>query len=83
MAEEKIGEVEKFFGKISVAMIKLSAPLKVGDAIKFKGHTTDVSQTVDSMQMVNQSITEAKAGDDVGLKTKEKVRPGDTVYKVI
>ncbi|MDD5223273.1 MAG: translation elongation factor-like protein [bacterium] len=82
MAEEKIGDVEKFFGKISVAMIKLSAPLKVGDTIKFKGHTTDVTQTVDSMQMANQAIPEAKAGDDVGLKTKDKVRPGDTVYKV-
>ena len=82
MAEEKIGDVEKFFGKISVAMIKLSAPLKVGDTIKFKGHTTDVTQTVDSMQIANQSIPEAKAGDELGLKTKDKVRPGDTVYKV-
>ena len=82
MAEEKIGEVEKFFGKISVAAIKLSAPLKVGETIKFKGHTTDVTQTVESIQIDNQAIPEAKAGDDVGLKTKEKVRPGDTVYKV-
>jgi len=82
MAEEKIGDVEKFFGKISVAMIKLSAPLKMGDTIKFKGHTTDVTQTVDSMQVANQPMPEAKAGDEVGLKTKDKVRPGDTVFKV-
>ena len=82
MAEEKIGDVEKFFGKISVAMIKLSAPLKMGDTIKFKGHTTDVTQTVDSMQVANQPTPEAKAGDEVGLKTKDKVRPGDTVYKI-
>ena len=82
MAEEKIGDVEKFFGKISVAMIKLSAPLKMGDTIKFKGHTTDVTQAVDSMQVANQPMPEAKAGDEVGLKTKDKVRPGDTVYKI-
>lgn len=82
MAEEKIGEVAKFFGKISVAAISLSAQLKAGDTIHVVGHTTDFTQKVDSMQIENQSVDTANAGDDIGIKVSDRVRPGDTVYKV-
>ena len=82
MAEEKVGEVVKFFGKISVAAITLSGTLKVGETLRFIGHTTDFSQKVDSMQIENQSVETAKAGDDIGIKVSDRVRPGDSVYRV-
>jgi len=82
MAEEKVGEVVKFFGKISVAAITLSGTLKVGETIRFIGHTTDFSQKLDSMQIENQSVETAKAGDDIGIKVSDRVRPGDSVYRV-
>ena len=83
MEERRIGEVIKFFGKIGVAAISLKeGSLKVGDSIHIVGHTTDVSQTVDSMQVENKSVQEAGPGADVGIKIKDRVREHDAVYKV-
>ena len=83
MPEEVIGEVNDFFARPVVAGIALTAALKVGDKIHIKGHTTDIELTVDSMQINNVDVKQAKAGDDVGIKVSERVRRGDTVYKVI
>jgi hypothetical protein len=83
MAEVKIGEVVKFFAKPSVAAVVITAEgLKLGDTIRFHGHTTDFTQNADSMQVNNQPVSEAKVGDDVGILTKERTRPGDVVYRV-
>ncbi|MBM3149879.1 MAG: translation elongation factor-like protein, partial [Chloroflexi bacterium] len=65
-----------------VAGIDLTGTLQVGDKIHIKGHTTDVELTVESMQIHNANVTEAKAGDAVGIKVTDRVRPGDHVYKV-
>ncbi len=84
MEEKKIGEVMKFFGKISVAAIRLSeGSLKVGDTIHIVGHTTDVTQSVDSMQIENNTVQEAGPGADIGIKIKDRVREHDVVYKVV
>jgi len=82
MAEEMVGKVVDFFARPVVAAIQLTAPLKVGDKILIKGHTGQVELTVGSMQVNNAVVTEAKAGDPVGVKVPERVRKGDTVYKV-
>jgi len=66
-----------------VAGVEMSGSLKVGDKIHIKGHTTDIEITVDSMQINNVDVKEAKAEDAVGIKVSERVRRGDTVYKVI
>lgn len=81
MANKEIGKITHFFDKISVAVIKLSAPVKVGDEIDVRGATTSFSQKIDSMQIEHNSIKAAKKGDAIGLKVKEKVRAGDKVYK--
>jgi len=84
MEERKIGEVVKFFGKIGVAAIRLSeGSLKVGDKIHVVGHTTDVKQIVDSMQIDNNNVQEAGLGADIGIKLQGRAREHDTVYKVI
>jgi len=82
MPEELIGKVSDFFAKPVVAGIELTAALKVGDKIKIKGHTTDLEMTISSMQVNNVNVTQAKAGDSIGIKVPEKVRNGDHVYLV-
>ncbi len=83
MPEEVIGKVSDFFARPVVAGIELTATLKLGDKIHIKGHTTDMEFVVDSMQINNVNVEQAKAGDDVGIKVSEQVRDGDKVYKVI
>lgn len=82
MPEEEIGKVSDFFARPVVAGIQLTGTLKVGDTIHIKGHTTDMELTIDSMQINNVNVQEAKAGDAVGIKVADRVRRGDTVYKV-
>jgi len=83
MPEEVIGKVSDFFARPVVAGIELTATVNVGDKIHIKGHTTDMEFTVESMQINNVDVQQAKAGDAIGIKVEERVRRGDTVYKVI
>jgi selenocysteine-specific translation elongation factor len=82
MPEEKIGTISDFFARPVVAAIELTGNLKIGDKIHIKGHSTDLELAVNSMQIDNVAVNEAKAGDSVGVKVSEKVRKHDTVYKV-
>ena len=82
MVEVEVGTVNDFFARPVVAGIGLTAPLKAGDKIHIKGHTTDVTMIVDSMQINNVDVKEAKSGDAVGIKVTDRVRRGDIVYKV-
>ena len=82
MSEESIGKVSDFFAQPVVAGIELEAALKVGDKIHIKGHTTDLEMNIDSMQIDNVPVQQAKAGDSIGVKVSDRVRNGDTVYKV-
>ena len=78
-----IGEVTHYFSNIGVAVIRLSAPLSVGDTIRIAGgEETDFKQTVESMEIEHKKIKKAKKGDEAGLKVTEKVREGYKVYKV-
>ncbi len=84
MEEEKVGKVTNFYVKISVAAIEVKAGvIRIGDRLHFKGHTTDFEDTVASMEMGNQPVDEARSGDEIGIKVKERVRENDRVYKVL
>ena len=84
MKEEKVGKVQKFFAKPRVAAIEVIAGvLKIGDKLHFKGHTTDFEDTITSMQVDNEPIEEAKQGDLIGIRVKERVRENDIVYKIV
>ena len=82
--EEEVGKVQKFFAKPSVAAIEVTAGVvKIGDTLHFKGHTTDFEDTVTSMQVDREAIEEAKPGDLIGIRVKDRVREHDTVFKVV
>jgi len=84
MAEKKIGEVMKYFSKPSVAAVKITeGELSVGDSIKLSGHTTDFTDVIESMEVENKSVQKAVAGDFIGVKVSDRVRPGDEMFKII
>ncbi len=82
MPEEVVGKVSDFFARPVVAGIELIATVNVGDKIHIKGHTTDIELTIESMQINNVNVQQAKAGDSIGIKIDERARRGDAVYKV-
>ncbi|MBL7211994.1 MAG: hypothetical protein ISS61_06420 [Desulfobacteraceae bacterium] len=84
MPEEQVAVIVKFFAKPSVAALEVtSGSINTGDVLRYKGHTTDFTEEVTSMELDNQPVQEAKVGDLVGIKVKERVRENDKVYKVI
>jgi|UniRef100_A0A7C6EBD5 putative protease len=84
MTENKVGKVTHFFGKISVAIVELTdGDLMVGDTVHIKGHTTDLTQKVESMQIEHKNVEKAAKGQSIGLKVSARVHEDDIVYKVI
>ena len=81
---ERIGVVTHYYGHLSVAVVKLEpgVTLRVGDNIHVKGHTTDFSQPVESLQVAHAPVSEVGPNDDFGLKVKDHVREHDVVYRV-
>ncbi|RKY29759.1 MAG: translation elongation factor-like protein [Candidatus Omnitrophota bacterium] len=82
MPEVEVGTVTHYYGHINVAIVQLTDNLKVGDNVHIKGHTSDFNQEVSSMQIEHKDISEAKAGDIIGMKVFQKAHPHDKVYKV-
>jgi len=80
--ENIIGKVTHYFSKVRAAVIKLKAPLAIGDTVKIKGHTTDFKQNVHSIQIDRVPINQAKKGQEIGLLVDSRVRQHDVVYKV-
>ena len=82
MEETSVGKVMHFFDKISVAVIELSAPIKIGDKLKFKHGKYEFEQVLDSMQINHAEISSAKKGQAIGMKTAQPVHKGAEVFKV-
>jgi len=79
--EKIIGIVTHYFPKVRAAAIKLKTPLTLWDNIRIKGHTTDFTQVVNSLQIDRQPITKAKRGQEIGLLVSSRVRRNDLVYQ--
>ena len=83
MERKEIGRASHYFGQPQVAAVVLTDDLKIGDTISIQGHTTDFEMVVESIHIEDDSLTEAGAGDNVGIKVPKKVREHDVVYKII
>jgi hypothetical protein len=80
---ERIGVVTHYYSQLSVATLRLeSGTLRVGDVIHIRGHTTDFSQKVESLEVNHAPATEVGPNDDFGLKVVQHAREHDVVYKV-
>ena len=83
MEGHKIGKVFRYFSNINVAAIEVTdGDINVGDKLHFKGATTDFTQEIDSMQIDGKDVDTVEAGKSVGMKVKDRVRPGDIVFKL-
>ncbi len=81
--EKLIGKVVHYFNKINVGIIEITdGELKVGDTVHIKGHTSDFTQQVGSMQIEHQVIETAKKGDAIGIKVDAHVHEHDQVFLV-
>lgn len=84
MAEVQIGKISHYFSKINVAAIELTdGPLAVGDTIHIKGHTTDLIEKINSIQIEHEQVSLAKQGASIGVRVSDHVRQHDVVYKVL
>jgi len=77
-----LGVITHYFPHVQAAVIKLKTPLSTGETIKIKGHTTDFTQSIISMQIDHVPVNTAKTGQEIGLLVNSRVRQGDLVYKV-
>ena len=80
-AKDVIGIVTHYFPKVRAAVIKLKAPLSAGQTIKVKGHTTEFTQTITSMQIDHVTVSAAKKGQEIGVLVDSRVRQHDVVCK--
>jgi putative protease len=62
--------------------VDVLADIKKGDKITIRGSTTNVSLVIESMEIEHGQVTEAHAGQKIGLKVPDRVRENDVVYKV-
>src|SRR5712691_8471810 len=84
MERAKVGEVFHFFGKIGVAAIRLTdGALAIGDTVQIQGPTTNLQQTIDTLQIEHAKVDRADRGQEVGMKVRDRVREKDFVYKVL
>jgi translation elongation factor EF-1alpha len=79
---KEIGVITHYYSHLNVGIIELSDSVKVGNRIRIKGHTTDTTQNIDSMQINHNNVNEARKGDLIGIKVSGKVHPNDKVYKI-
>ncbi len=79
--EQEVGKVVGYFAKVGVAAIEATAEFAVGDVLHYKGHTTDFTAKVESMQTEKESVDKASPGDKVGIKVPDRVRENDVVTR--
>jgi hypothetical protein len=82
MPEELIGTISHYFAKLQVGVVKLTAGLKIGDTLRFRGHGADFQQTVTSMQLDHVPVETTVPGTEVAIKIEQRVREGTEVYRI-
>lgn len=76
-----LGKILDYYSNLEIITLLLEAPLSIGDTIRIKGHKTDLTQKVESLQIAHAGVQSAMAGESVEIKVADKSRPGDAVYK--
>jgi putative protease len=79
---EPIGTITHYFNHLSVAAVNLTGELRVGDRIRISGHSTDLDQVIESLEVEHTKVERAGPGDDVALKVAGRVHEHDGVFRV-
>lgn len=81
--EVLVGQVEHYFPHVkAAAFVVEKGPIRIGDTLRFQGHTTKFKEKVRSLQVNRKPITVARSGDEIGLRVKKRVRQGDRIFKL-
>lgn len=80
MAEKEIGRVNHWYDRVSVAVLDLAGPLKVGDTVKVRSGEDEFEATISSMQIDHKGVSSAKKGDEVAVQLPKKAKQGARVY---
>lgn len=81
--EEAVAVVTHYYSHLGVAVVQVNkGSLRTGDQVHIKGHTTDFTQQVASLEYEHQHVDEAGPGQSVGLKVSDHAREHDIVYVV-
>ena len=84
LERKKVGEVFHFYGKIGVAAIRLTDDgIAIGDTVQIQGPSTNLEQTVETLQIEHADVPRADPGQEVGMKVRDRVREKDFVYKLL
>jgi hypothetical protein len=76
-----VGLVEDYLSHLEVVLTTLKTPLAVGESISIRGFTTNLEQTVLSLQIEHAPVARAEIGQAVGIKISDKVRKNDHIFK--
>jgi len=79
----RIGLVTHYYEHAGACVVKLDeGPLRVGDTIHVRGHTTDFYQRVERLERDHAAIDAARVGEEVGVQVSQRVRAHDVVYRL-
>jgi len=77
-----VGTVTHYFGRFTLAALRLSEQPWLGDHLHALGSTSDLESTVTWMQRDHESSEAAEPRREPGLQVVERARCGETVYRV-
>lgn len=82
MPEQEIGVVTHYFDQPHVAVVQItSGEVGLGDTLHFRGHTTEFTETVTSMEVDHKKVERAQAGEEVAIQVVGRTRRHDKVFK--
>ena len=80
---DPVGRVTHYFPKARATAVMIERDeIKVGDTLYFKGHTTRFKQTIESLQINHEPVSQASPGDEVGIRVKSRTREHDLVFRL-
>lgn len=81
--EEAVGIVTHYYSHLGVAVVQVNqGSIAIGNTIHIVGHTTDIMQTITSMEYEHLHVEQAAPGQSVGIKIEGHAREHDIVYLV-
>lgn len=81
MTAGAVGKVVHYYDRIGVAILKLAAPLQLGELLTFRRGQREFTQSVSSMQINHEPVGKAKKGSVVGVKVVQVADNGTMAFR--